>query len=343
MPRSRSAFLRYQLIDRCLSNRNRLWTWNDLLEAVNDGLDGEGFPPIGKSTLFEDLKDIEYRVYKAPVEKFRRKDRRLAYYRYSDPDFTITKQPLTEGESEHILSIIQLLSRFRGLPQFDWLQEMVPRLQSTLGMVPDAGNVMSFDSNPEYEGYRWIGVFFNAILHRQVLSVQYKDFKKEEPYTREFHPHHLRQYNHRWFVFGKDPEDPRISIVNLALDRVVDVQVVRKRKYMPSQVDWEDHFSDVVGVTKRSVKPSKVTIRIMDREQADYIRTKPLHHTQKKVKIDEESGHYETSITVVPNYELLKLLLSFGGRITVLSPREVVDDMRKHVEQMSGHYIRTVE
>jgi len=316
--------------------------WTDLLEAVNYGLEGEDFPSIGKSTLFEDLKDLEYRVYKSPLEKFHRGDRRIAYYRYSDPEFTITKQPLTEGESEHVLSIIQLLSRFRGLPQFDWLQEMVPRLQSTLGMVPDAGNVMSFDSNPEYAGYRWIGVFFNAIQHRQVLKVEYRDFKRETPYTREFHPHHLRQFNNRWFVFGKDPDDERLPIVNLALDRVVDVKVVRKRGYIRSDVDWEEHFSDVVGVTKRAGKPSKVTIRIMDREQADYIRTKPLHHSQKQVRPIEGSGHYETSINVVPNYELLKLLLSFGGRISVVSPKEVVEDMRKHAERMMAHYTCSV-
>jgi predicted DNA-binding transcriptional regulator YafY len=337
MPNTKHALTRYQVIDKCLANRNRLWNWKDLLDEVNRILLRQKEHIIGKTTLFEDLKDMEYRVYSAPIERFHTADRRITYYRYTDPEYSINRQPLTPTEAEHIESALQVISRFNGLPQFDWLHEWMPRLRTSLGMDPEAESILSFDSNQEYVGYSWIGPFFHAIRHKRVLKVKYRDFKREEAYEREFHPYHLKQYNRRWFAFGKDPEDPKIPIVNLALDRVMDAREVSK-KYIPSDIDWQDHFNDVVGVTRMEGQPVKVGIRILDGEQAEYIRTKPLHHSQKPVRYNPETKTHETSITVIPNYELRKLLLSYGGRIVVTSPKELVKLMRKTAESMHENY-----
>ena len=43
MPANKNALLRYKTIDRCLRNRYRRWTLDDLVDAVSDALyDMEG-------------------------------------------------------------------------------------------------------------------------------------------------------------------------------------------------------------------------------------------------------------------------------------------------------------
>ena len=74
-------------------------------------------------------------------------------------------------------------------------------------------------------------------------------------------------------------------------------------------MDWDDYFSDFIGVTKLESKSVQIKILIMDIVQAAYIRTKPIHQTQKQIK--QVTGGFETSIDVIPNYELEKLILSF--------------------------------
>ena len=61
MPANRNALLRYQVIDKCLKNRSRKWTWQDILEKVNEALeeDNSDTNGIGKTTLFADLKNIQ--------------------------------------------------------------------------------------------------------------------------------------------------------------------------------------------------------------------------------------------------------------------------------------------
>lgn len=38
MPTNKNAQLRYQILDRCFSNRHRKYTIEDLVDAVNDAL-----------------------------------------------------------------------------------------------------------------------------------------------------------------------------------------------------------------------------------------------------------------------------------------------------------------
>ena len=68
---NRNAQLRFLVLDKCLSNTGRQWTWKELLEKVNDALleDNPISKGIGKTQLYEDLKDLEYRVYNAEIER----------------------------------------------------------------------------------------------------------------------------------------------------------------------------------------------------------------------------------------------------------------------------------
>jgi predicted DNA-binding transcriptional regulator YafY len=62
-----------------------------------------------------------------------------------------------------------------------------------------------------------------------------------------------------------------------------------------------------------------------NKEQAPYIKTKPIHPTQKIKKI--ESG-IEVKINVIINFELERLILSFGESVKVVFP----GSFRKRIE-----------
>lgn len=334
MPVNKNALIRYMIIDKCLRNRARKWTWKDILEEVNKGLLNEGINTIGKTTLFEDLKDIEYRVYSSEIVKEDGYNRREKYYSYADADYSITKQPLNETEANQIRSAIQILSRFKGLPQFDWLEELIPVLESRLNLKTKEDNIISFDSNEDYQGKEHISTFFNAILYKRVLRIKYQDFKSEFPYEIEFHPYHLKQYNSRWFVFGFNPVSD-YGMQNLALDRVVEIEE-NSIDYVNSKIDWDDYFSDIIGVSKINTEVEEIKILILDKEQASYIKTKPIHQSQKTIKKTELG--YETSIRVIPNFELYKLILSFGERIKILTPEAVVNRMKLITKELNKLY-----
>ena len=335
MPVNRNALLRYQIIDRCLCNKGRKWTWKAILEEINKELENEYIEQIGKTTFFKDIRDIE-QVYNTTVEKFYGENKKVVYYRYEDPEFSIRKQPIYEHEVAQFKASIQMLSRFKGLPQFEWVNEMIPMLETKLGLgTTQEKNIISFDSNDDYRGLEFITPLFNAIMYKRALSIIYQDFKSPVQYEIEFHPYHLKQYNSRWFVFGNDPNKLNIKVICLALDRIKEINE-KDLPYIECDINWEDYFSDIIGVTKHNAPIEEIRILIKSEEQAAYIETKPLHQSQKRIKKTELG--YETSIRVIPNYELTKLLLSFGERVEILNPLNLRDKFVNITIKMNDTY-----
>jgi predicted DNA-binding transcriptional regulator YafY len=274
----------------------------------------EGLEGIGKTQFYADMQYMEFSEWKAPIEKY--KDGRTVYFKYSDPSYSINNQPLNESEAKQLKSALQVLSRFKGIPQFEFINEIIPAIESKLGLVSLEKEVMSFENNLDYEGSKFITPLFNAIVNKRALTIEYQDFKSPLPYTISFHPYYMKQYNNRWFVFGYN-EFTKTEYWNMALDRIKIIEEA-KTKYIETVIDWEAYFYDIIGVTKKLEDDLQVIKLWFSPSQAPYIITKPIHPSQKCK--NTEDG-LEVTISVIPNYELEKLILSFGETVKVISPK----------------------
>ncbi len=319
MPINKKAYTRFLAYDRCFRNHGRNYTWEDLLAEANKDLEKEGMEGIARTQVFMDIRYMKESAWAAPIEV--RKDGRTAYYRYSDKKYTISGKPLNETEEKQFRSALSFLSRFKGQPQFDWVSEFIPFLEKMLPGLNKEKNqkIIAYESNVDYTGLKFIGPVFNAVANKRVLKVLYQDFHSEFPYEVEFHPYYLKQHNNRWYALGHNPNEKR-DVWNLALDRIQQIEET-DHKYKETDIDWDDYFSDFIGVTKMDGEIVEVKLLIIDQIQARYIETNPLHETQKQFK--QVEGGFETSIKVIPNIELEKLILSFGERVKVISPSQV--------------------
>ena len=110
MPANKNALIRYKTIDRCLRNRYRRWTIEDLVDACSDALyDMEGIRKgISLRTVQGDIQMMrsDKLGYNAPIEVY---DQR--YYRYADPQYSITDMPLSEDDFLLIKKAVDLLGK----------------------------------------------------------------------------------------------------------------------------------------------------------------------------------------------------------------------------------------
>ncbi|MFI8379084.1 helix-turn-helix transcriptional regulator [Leeuwenhoekiella sp. NPDC079379] len=337
MPINKNAYIRYQVLDRCFSNSGRKFYWQDLLEEVNKALidiNGEG-KGIGRTQLFKDISFMESEAgFSILLE--REKDGKKVFYRYEDRNFSIKNSPLSTNESDSIKSSLLVLSRFKGLPQFEWVNELIPILNDKLGFANESKQVIYFDSNIDYEGISFIEPIFNAISNSRVLEIEYQDFKNPLSYKIVLHPYVLKQYNNRWFVFGLNEEN-NISFWNMALDRIQSINELDK-DYKTADIDWEDdYFYDIIGVTRiQNADVQEIVLQFLS-ELAPYIQTKPIHPTQTRPKF-LESGEMVISIKVIPNYELERLILSYGEKVKVISPKSIRDKIQFRIQKMLIQY-----
>lgn len=109
MPANKNALIRYRTIDNCLRNRYRRWTLDDLVQACSDALyDMEGITKgVCARTVQMDIQMMrsDKLGYNAPIEVYDK-----TYYRYADPDYSISDMPLSQEDCKLLKKAITLLS-----------------------------------------------------------------------------------------------------------------------------------------------------------------------------------------------------------------------------------------
>lgn len=331
MAQNKNALLRYKTIDRCLRNTGRRWTLQDLVDACSDAL----YEYEGKKDLVS-VRTVQLDIqmmrsdklgYEAPIEVYDRK-----YYRYSDPDYSISNRPLTEQD---ILALSRTIDLLRQYDEFDPYHEMVDvvnRLQDKVATAANRKPIVDFERNPDLKGLSFLNPLYDIIASRTTINITYRSFNSREPREFILFPHMLKEYRNRWFLFGSRPGD--LKIFNLALDRIVDFHTCPDIPYQDNPDFTEDYFNDVVGVTKHE-RLVKATVKfIADNDCASYILTKPIHTSQRLISKNKEDGSMTFEIPhIVINPELEKQFLSFGAGVRILSPSSLVKRMRKIFRQ----------
>ena len=108
MPANKNALIRYKTIDRCLRNRYRRWTLDDLVDACSEALyDMEGIRKgVCARTVQMDIQIMrsDKLGYNAPIVVYDK-----IYYTYADPDYSITEMPLSMDDCKLIKEAITLL------------------------------------------------------------------------------------------------------------------------------------------------------------------------------------------------------------------------------------------
>lgn len=333
MSTNKNAIIRYQVFDKCFRNPGRMYFWEDLISICNEAL-AELDPEnngIQRRQLFDDIRFMESEQgWSIPLGRYRYGKR--VYYRYEDTNFSINNQPLNTTEVKQIKSAMQILARFRGMPQFDWVNELIPIVENKLGIIKTENPVIGFDANIDIKGTEHISAIFNAIVNKRVIRAVYKDFKSPESYSIEIHPYYLKQYNNRWFLFGYN-EEKNNSFWNMALDRIESIKE-SDTKYFEQDIDWEDYFYDFIGVTRKGDVTEKVKL-LFNLETAPYLITKPIHPSQKHKYID---AGLEIEISVIPNFELEQVILSFGEKVKVIAPESLANSIRDRIQSAIFQY-----
>lgn len=333
MAQNKGAIVRYRAIDKCLRSRHGRYGWEELAQACSDAL-YDAFSEkmtVSRRQIFLDLNHMESNAgYRAIIKRTR--DGKRTYYSYEDPDFSIEKTPISPEEMDRLKETILMLNRFKGMPHFEWMEELLSKLEDKFRLKSSEDSVIGFEQNLDLKGLENITPLFEAIVNKQVLNIRYKSFKKNKPVTCEVHPYYLKQYNNRWFLFGWNTEFG--AITNFALDRIEAVSpMLGEYRPKPENLDFGEYFDDVVGVTIPQGKKIEHIVMRVAPDRYPYIKNKPLHPSQHNY--DKE---YRISIDVIPNNELIALLLSFGSQLEVLEPQSVREMMREHVKTLNKFY-----
>lgn len=317
MATNKNAVIRYRALDKCFRDYRHRYYLEDLIEKCEDELRSFNYEAnVSRRQIFDDIRFMESEAgWNIPLDRLR--DGKKTYYRYYERDFTINAQPLTDEEAQQIETLILTLSRFRGLPCNEWVDEVISNLEWRFNLKGNKENVVSFEQNQNLKGLDKLSAVLDVTSNHQVVEILYHNFKNGgRAIFFTVHPYYVKQFNNRWFLFGLD--DKFRNIDTIALDRIVKMDVAEDIPFIPNnEIDFEHYFDDIVGVTIPDKGVGKLHIELQFSESRfPYVTSKPIHRTQDIVNEEERI----ICIDVRPNNELITQILSFGSDVKVLSP-----------------------
>lgn len=343
MPANKNFQKRITILDECFSSRTGLYTLDKLNEVISEKLDDT----VSRKTIQNDIKyiketieadlgkNIDFEIN--PIFQKGLQEGHKKAFRYAKPEYALGNQLLSKSDQEQLTETLALLSRYRNREEFEWLDELFPRIETAFNLVhEDHDSLISYQSNRDYSGQSWVGILYNQLIKKKVLNIEYKTFDQSESYIRKIHPYHLKQYNNRWFLFGYEEGDKYTGITNLALDRIQNIEETNEN-IKPDTISWGDYFDEIIGVSKNPEdEVIKIKLRFSEK-RIKYVLTKPIHGaTQKLDKSDLENR--TISIEVIPNKELYQLLLSFGSDVEVLEPELVKTELKTQAKKILNYY-----
>ncbi len=187
-------------------------------------------------------------------------------------------------------------------------------------------------------GHSFLDGIIEAMQQNVELQIDYQRYMNEqEEHLQTFHiqPYALKVFNRRWYLLGYLKE--REALRTIALDRILNMEVLKTSFELPADFDARKYFADVVGIyVNKDVPVTKIKIRAYG-IQADYLRSTPLHKSQSEVR--SKHGEFaEFTYRLCETPELVNQLLAMGDKVEVLEPESLREMMKENLRASLARY-----
>lgn len=183
-------------------------------------------------------------------------------------------------------------------------------------------------------GKQFLKPIIDAMKLSYKLKMTYRKFGQEESKTIIVEPYAIKVFKQRWYMLANNYKRPEPSIY--ALDRIISVQETNDRFEFPKGFDTELFFQDYYGVLCGSPdKPERIVVRAYP-PFTHYLRTLPLHHSQKELQSTPEYADFEFYLR--PTFDFLQELFSQVHEVEVLKPDSLRNEMKELLAKTIERY-----
>lgn len=167
----------------------------------------------------------------------------------------------------------------------------------------------------------------HAIKNKKCISFAYAKFWDDFSTSRTIEPYALKEFSNRWYIIGKDLKDENTK--TFALDRLTELQISANNFKHPINFEVEDHFRYCFGIISPNGQAPQKIVLSFEAHQGKYIKTLPLHDTQRVILDTEEELQIELKLCIT--HDFVMELLSYGKTLKVLEPQSLIQSMKNEL------------
>ena len=116
-----------------------------------------------------------------------------------------------------------------------------------------------------------------------------------------------------------------------SLDRIEGVNLTDAHFVLPKDFCAKEYFAEYFGIVLDESAPLQRIVLRADKCHQHYMRTLPLHHSQKEIYACDDYADFELALR--PTYDFYMKLMSFGNMIKVLEPKSLQEKIYKWLEK----------
>jgi hypothetical protein len=186
-----------------------------------------------------------------------------------------------------------------------------------------------FENIPSGENH--LTSIIDIMKRNKMIRLSYQSFWDDDSYEVDIEPYCLKVFKQRWYLVGKTDK-----IKVYALDRIEYLTELPNDFSLPIDFDAEMYFVDCYGIINdNNIKPEKVCLRF-EVNQANYIRSLPLHKTQKEINNTDKTVDFEYFLK--PTYDFVQEILKYGEFVEVIRPHWLRKRIEEIIEKMILNY-----
>lgn len=179
-------------------------------------------------------------------------------------------------------------------------------------------------------GEEFLPTLIRAIKTNRYIMMGYQKFGSEG-YVKQVAPLALKLSKRRWYLLADTGQDKR----TYSLDRIKSVELTKDTFKFPDNFSPQQYYGEYFGVLTDGTPLCKVVVRAYGR-MADYLRTLPVHPSQKETLTTADYADFTMQIR--PTADFVSELISRGDGIEVLEPAELRDRMAKTISAILKRY-----
>ena len=280
---------RYNLIIKKL--RKNPATFEEIADSLSRASELEEYNfNVSKRTFQRDLNDIR-NIYKIDIVY----DPALRAYRID-----------SEGQPEVNERILEAFDTFNALNLSDRLS-----------------NHIHFEKRRP-QGTENLYGLLHAIKNQLQIQFTYQKYWDEELTQRITEPYALKEFRNRWYVLANDHKDNEVK--SFALDRLTDLEITKRGFQSNKKFDVVEHFKYCFGIVSPNGQLPQEVILSFDPHEGKYIKSLPLHETQKILTDSDEELLIQLKLVVT--HDFLMEILSHGEYVKVIKPANLVDEVK---------------
>lgn len=171
----------------------------------------------------------------------------------------------------------------------------------------------------------------HAIQNGTILQFNYQKHWENFSTQREVKPIAIKESQQRWYLVALDKKNNVVK--TFGLDRIFNLKIT-DTKFKPIAYNVEKEFQHAFGV--ETYEAAEKVILEFSKKQGNYIKTFPLHESQRIVEETEDSVILE--IFIHTTNDIMMELLKYGSDVKVLSPITLQNEIKNRISEMSKLY-----